>query len=217
MALLALSSPVALLADIHGNLAALDAVIADLGRRGVSEIYVAGDLLFGGADPHGTWRRLVEVKAKCVRGVSDTALATLDAAQMKPSNDAEAARLAMFLDARAAVGEVVLKYLSRLPDRMRVPLADGGELLLVHGAPIDPMLELTHDLGDDEVLALVADDPADIIACGGAHVPFLRDFGELRVVGLGSVGESPEGRVAHYTVMSPRPEGTMLEQTWVEY
>ncbi|UJR78256.1 Diadenosine tetraphosphatase [Sandaracinus amylolyticus] len=207
----------AFLADIHGNLAALDAVLEDIRRRDVRIVYVAGDLLFGGDDPLAVWKRLVEVKAKCVRGLSDAALATLDPTRMNPTDDAQRERMERFLRTRTAVGELVLKYLERLPDSMRIPLVDGREIVVVHGSPADPTTELSHDMSDEEMMALIADDPADIVACGGSHVPFQRDVDEVRVIGLGSVGQSPEGGIAHYTVVTPRLEGTLVEQTWIRY
>ncbi|AKF09239.1 Serine/threonine protein phosphatase [Sandaracinus amylolyticus] len=207
----------AFLADIHGNLAALDAVLQDIRRRDVGIVYVAGDLLFGGDDPLAVWKRLVEVKAKCVRGLSDAALATLDPTRMSPADEVQRERMERFLRTRTAVGELVLKYLERLPDSMRIPLVDGREIVVVHGSPADPTTELSHDMSDEEMMALIADDPADIVACGGSHVPFQRDVDEVRVIGLGSVGESPEGGIAHYTVVTPRLEGTLVEQTWIRY
>ncbi|WP_083458000.1 metallophosphoesterase family protein [Sandaracinus amylolyticus] len=211
------SAPMAFLADIHGNLAALDAVLQDIRRRDVGIVYVAGDLLFGGDDPLAVWKRLVEVKAKCVRGLSDAALATLDPTRMSPADEVQRERMERFLRTRTAVGELVLKYLERLPDSMRIPLVDGREIVVVHGSPADPTTELSHDMSDEEMMALIADDPADIVACGGSHVPFQRDVDEVRVIGLGSVGESPEGGIAHYTVVTPRLEGTLVEQTWIRY
>ncbi|MDQ3032128.1 MAG: metallophosphatase family protein [Myxococcota bacterium] len=211
------SAPFALLADIHGNLAALDAVLEDVKRRDITSIYVAGDLLFGGPDPLAVWKRLVEVKAKCVRGLSDAALVHLDPERMTPGTDEEREKLERFLATRSAVGELVLKYLERMPDAMRVALVDGGEVVIVHGSPGDPTIDMTHDMDDDELLALIADDPADIVVCGGGHVPFQRDIGEVRVLGLGSVGESPEGGVAHFAVITPKIEGTLVEQAWVRY
>lgn len=212
-----IAGSIALLADVHGNLVALDAVLDDLRRREIRDVYVAGDLLFGGDDPLGVWRRLVEVKAKCVRGLSDAALATLDPDSMKPENDVHRERLERFLRTREAVGELVLKYLERLPDSLRIPLIDGREIVVVHGSPADPTIEIGHDLGDEELMALIADDPADIVACGGSHVPFQREIEGVRVLGLGSVGQSPEGGVAHYAIVTPRMEGTIVEQAWVRY
>ena len=91
------------------------------------------------------------------------------------------------------------------------------KILVVHGAPTDPGTDVTHDLSDEEMLALLGHDPADIVAVGGSHVPFQRDFEQLRVVGLGSVGQAPEGGHAHFTLFTPDYEGTRVEVAWAEY
>lgn len=209
--------PIAILSDIHGNALALSAVLADLERRGVVDIYVAGDIVFGGAQPLEVWRRLAAMRAKLGRGLSDTALASLDATTMRATSDTERGKLDRFLETRTELGELVLRALGSLPLSHRVPLADGREVLVVHGSPADPSTEITFDMSEDEVWALIQDDPADIVACGGSHVPFVRDVGDMRVVGLGSVGEAPEGNVAHFVVITPSFEGTLVEQAHVEY
>ena len=117
---------------------------------------------------------------------------------------------------RAALGELILERLRRLPLRVRVPLEDGTELLLVHGSPSDPAEPMTHDMTDEELNALIGDDPADVVVCGASHVPFDRTVGGVRVVNVGSVGEAPtnEGpRVAHATWIESTPRGLEVHQT----
>lgn len=210
-----ITGPLAILADVHGNLAALDAVLAELRRREIDRVVVAGDLLFGGEDPLGVWRRLQEIKAQLVRGLSDTALATLDPERLVPKTDEEARRRERFLDARRKVGELVLRSVAKLPEQLRFPLADGRELMVCHGSPRDASVDLTFDVDDEELLVLLGGDPADLIAVGGSHVPFDRNVDETRVLGLGSVGEAPEGNAAHFVILSPRLEGTLVERGWV--
>ena len=213
--------PMAFLSDIHGNLAALKAVLAELERRGVKDVFVAGDLLYGGDEPHEVWLELQRVGAKCTRGLSDVALASLDAEKVASAVDKGGERertlAERFVKTRAAVGDLVLERLRRLPEKLRLPLLDGGELVMVHGSPADPSEEIAHDLDDEEVRARIGDDPADIVVCGGTHVPFDRAYEDLRIVNVGSVGSAPEGRVAHFTVITPRVDGTTVEQAWVEY
>jgi predicted phosphodiesterase len=212
-----IAGAIAVFSDIHGNLAALDAVLAELARRDVRHIYCAGDLLFGGAEPLEVWKRLTDAKVKCVRGTSDTALAMLDPDKMNPTTDEQKERFDRFRATRTEVGELVLRYLAKLPHSLRIPLVDGREIIVVHGSPADPTIEMSHDLSDDEMLTLLGDDPADIVCCGGSHVSFQRDVEGVRIIGLGSVGASPEGGVAHYTVLTPRLEGTVVEQEWVRW
>jgi predicted phosphodiesterase len=211
------SEPVALLSDIHGRLDALDAVLAEIKLHGAKTVLVAGDLLTEGPEPLGVWRRLQEVKARCTRGVSDSALGTVDTSKLNPKNAEDQKKLEAFLNTRRAVGDLVLEHLRRLPLSLRVPMIDGAELLLVHGSPLDPFTEITQDMEDDEILSLLADDPAEVVVCGGSHVPFQRALETVHIVNVGSVGAAPEGRVAHYSILTPTPGARTVEQNWVEY
>lgn len=210
------SAPMAFLSDIHGNLAALDKVLEELRRRVIDRIYVAGDLFLGGDDAIEVYKRLMQVDAVCVRGLSDSALVKVNPDGLRPTDERQMIMATQFKETRRALGELVLKYLERLPNTRRIPLIDGSEILMVHGSPADPTVEMTDDLTDDEMIALIDDDPADIVVCGSSHVPFQRALPETRVINVGSVGEAPEGGVAHYTVLTPRMDGTLVEQTYVE-
>ena len=181
------------ISDIHGNAAALAAVLATAERRGYDRILVAGDLCFPGPEPLETWRRLTQANALCVQGVGDRALALVDPAAVKAKTEHERARLNRLAEVRKDLGELILARLARLPLSTRIPMEDGGELVLVHGSPADPMEPLSHDMSDEEISALLGDDPADLVICGGSHVPFDRMVAGVRVVNVGSVGEAPPG------------------------
>lgn len=209
--------PLAFLADIHGNLVALDAVLGALKNTSVAGIFVAGDLLLGGENPLEVWMRLQEVGAHCIAGTSDRALALVDPARITAHNESERVGLERFVRTRAAIGDVILERLKRLPEAMRLTVPGGDEWLLVHGSPRDPDTIISHDLSTDEVEALVDGDPADVVICGGGHVPFAHKLEDNLVVGVGSVGESPEGGVAHYTLLWPGEELPAIDPQWVNY
>jgi predicted phosphodiesterase len=199
--------------DIHGHLDALRAVLATAERRAFHKLLVAGDIVFPGPDALETWRRLSAAGAVMVQGLTDRAVATLDPAALHPRSDHERERLEQMKATRDALGELILQRLRRLPTHQRIPLEDGGELLLVHGSPSDPGEALTHDMSDAEVNALLGDDPADVVVCGASHVPFDRMVGGVRIVNVGSVGEAPGAspRVAHATWIESTPRGVEVE------
>lgn len=211
------TGPIAFLSDVHGNLRALEVVLAELERLGVKRLYVAGDLLLGGDEPLEVWQRLQALGATCTRGPSDMALGSVDPTSLVPIDNEQRKHARLFADTRAAIGDLVAERLRRLPDQQRIPLVDGREVLMVHSSPADSSREISHDLDDDEILALVDDDPADIIICGSTHVPFQRTVAEYHIVNVGSVGAAPEGQVAHYTVLTPRMSGADILQDWVSY
>lgn len=210
--------------DIHGNLDALRAVLATAERRAFHKLLVAGDLVFSGLDdastaqPLETWRRLTAAGAVMVQGVTDRAIATLDPSKLAPKSEHEQKMIERMKGVRAELGDLVLERLRRLPTQVRFPLEDGGELLLVHGSPVDPSEAMTQDMSDEELSALVGDDPADLVVCGMSHVPFDRVVSGTRIVNVGSVGESPydviaraDPMVAHATWIESRPSGLVVE------
>jgi predicted phosphodiesterase len=199
--------------DIHGHLDALSAVLATAERRSFHKLLVAGDVVFPGPQPLETWRRLSAAGAVMVQGVSDKALATLDPDEIQARSDHERARIDRMREVQGELGELILERLKRLPTHQRIPLEDGRELLLVHGSPVDPAEAITHDMSDDEIDALIGDDPADVIVCGMSHVPFDRTIGDVRVINGGSVGEAPGGvaRFANATWIESTPRGLEVE------
>jgi predicted phosphodiesterase len=212
--------------DIHGNLDALRAVLATAEKRAFHKLLVAGDIVFPGPQPLETWRRLTAAGAVMVQGVSDKALATLDPNVLRPRSDHERAMIERMKAVRSELGDLVLERVKRLPTHVRIPLEDGGELLLVHGSPVDPAEALTFDMTDEEVDALIGDDPADVIVCGMSHTPFHRMIGDIQIVNVGSIGEAPDGLaappsqsggagarplVAHATWIESTPQGINVE------
>jgi predicted phosphodiesterase len=153
-------------------------------------------------------------RAVLVQGLSDKALATLDPTQIRAKNDHERRRLDRMRIVRAELGELILERLKRLPTHVRFPLEDGRELLLVHGSPLDPGEAITGDMEDEEMNALIGDDPADVVVCGMSHVPFERQLDGVRVINVGSIGEAPTGggeRVAHATWIETSAAGLVVE------
>jgi hypothetical protein len=215
--------PIAVLADIAANIEALDAVLVGCKQAGASAIFVAGGILHRGSSPLAVWQRLQQNDARCTRGTPDMALATLTTRDVKPKDDAQRAALDRLLETREQVGELTLARLRRLPDCFRVEFASGAELAVMYGSPRDPMTPITIDLTDEEALALVGDDTADVIVSGGAGVPFVRPLEGLTLVGAGSVGDAPENkgkssqRSAHFVLISPSDEGLRIEPRWVLY
>jgi predicted phosphodiesterase len=201
------------ISDVHGQLDALRAVLATAERRAFHKLLVAGDLVFPGPEPLETWRRLSAAGAVMVQGLADRAVSTLDPASLRPRSDHERERLEQMKVTREALGDLILQRIRRLPTHQRIPLEDGGELLLVHGSPSDPGEALTHDMTDAEINALIADDTADVVVCGASHLPFDRLVGGVRIVNVGSVGEAPGAgpRVAHATWIESTPRGVHVE------
>ncbi len=203
--------------DVHGNLPALQAVLKELDSRGATQLWAAGDHLWDGDDPLEVWRLLRDRKVRCGQGLADRALAVLKVDHLHPMDPKMAESLDHLRDVRRNIGDLVLEELRRLPVQQRVPLLNGGEMLVVHGSPGNPVEEIAHDTDGAELLGLLNDDPADLVLCAGSHVPFDHPLEECHLVGLGSVGQAPEGNTAHFAVVRSSLQGFEVELAWVEY
>jgi diadenosine tetraphosphatase ApaH/serine/threonine PP2A family protein phosphatase len=124
---------VAVLSDIHSNLVALDAVLADAGA--VDAIWHLGDIVGYGPDPDGVVARLMERQAIGVRGNHDAA--ALGGPEIDWFNP-EARTAAEWT--RATMSEATRTWLDRLPIQLAI-----GDISLVHGSPRDPLREYVTD------------------------------------------------------------------------
>lgn len=123
-----------IVADIHGNLAAFESVLADMGR--VDALWCLGDLVGYGPEPNECIERLREFDHECVIGNHDlAAIGRLDMSDFNPDAAAAAEWTARALTERSR------QYLSALPQKVVVE-----PFTLVHGSPRQPAWEyITHE------------------------------------------------------------------------
>jgi predicted phosphodiesterase len=204
------------ISDIHGHAAALRRVLEDAEAREFHQLIVCGDSLFPGPAPLETWKILVERHALCVQGLSDRALYEVDPNKLKATTPEEQARIRRLREVQREVGDLIIARLGKLPTVARLPLESGQEAIVVHGSPIDPTEPMCSDMEDAELRALMGNDPADLVVCGASHVPFFRMVDDVRIVSVGSVGESPAAGYAHATIIDATATGFGIEQFDVE-
>lgn len=171
----------AVLADIHGNRWALEAVMEDMRRRKIEHAVNLGDSLYGPLDPGGTADILLEMKWPAVSGNQDRIIVE--------SGDTPAT-LAFV---KSQLNPEHIAWLRSLKPTMVVL----DNLFLCHGQPTHDELYLLQDgsgpgvrsRSEEEVGELVADVEQEIILCGHDHTPgqMMLQSGQL-VVNPGSVG-----------------------------
>ncbi|RYZ03583.1 MAG: metallophosphoesterase [Myxococcales bacterium] len=198
--------------DIHGHAAALRAVIREGEALGFDQLIACGDLCFPGPEPLEVWKLLVQHRALCTQGVGDRALAAIDPEKLSATGEAERARIDRLRKAHRELGEIIVARLGQLPPIARLPIESGHTLLVVHGSPADPTEPFDINMSEDEMIALLGDEPGDIIVCGGSHVPFDRTVADVRIVNVGSVGEAPAGDHASAVIVTTSQLGISVEQ-----
>ena len=193
----------ALLSDIHANLPALDAVLADIDRRGdTTAIYHAGDLVGYSSFPNEVVARLVERGITGVAGNYDSTVANdYDhcGCRSESPRQEELAHLSYAYTRRVVTPETK-RRLAELPFSLDVrPLgghASGPRLVIVHGTPTLNTVYWTEDRSDDfcrKMAAIVALQAGDVIAFGHTHKPWHRAVDGVHYVNTGSVGRPKDG------------------------
>jgi putative phosphoesterase len=195
---------IAILSDIHGNLAALEAVIADLRKQSPDLVLQGGDLPYGGCHGAEVMDRVAELGWPSVVGNTDEVL--WDDAGLKRMQ-ATAPKLGPLLRiieqcasaTRKLIGDERLQRLKSLPSEFR-----SDELVLLHAGPGD-LWKAPMDNADDGALEQAyAVLQASTVVYGHIHRPFVRKLRSFTVCNSGSVGMPYDG--------DPRASYLLLEQ-----
>jgi putative phosphoesterase len=174
---------IAVIADIHGNLGALDAVLADIAGKRVDQIVNLGDVVSGPLQPAETADRLMRLGLPTVRGNHERQLLTLEPGKMGESDRFASDRLS----------PAQRSWLSALPSTMIL----AGDVYLCHGTPesdVDYFLESVdesgcHPAATAEVEKRAAGCMATLLLCGHTHLQrCLMLSGGRMVLNPGSVG-----------------------------
>jgi predicted phosphodiesterase len=192
----------ALLYDVHGNLPALDAVLADARAAGVERYLLGGDYALFGAWPAETVERLRELDAEWIRGNGERWTAS-------PADAPEEVRPAIERCSKLLGGEVVAE-LAALPESLA-----RGQTLYCHGSPVSDVRSFLPEPGDDEG-ELLRGVGAERLVFGHTHLAFRRRAeGGVELVNPGSVGMPFDGD-PHAAYALVRPDGE-VEQRRVAY
>lgn len=208
----------ALLSDIHGNLPALEAVLADLDRRpGIDVTYHLGDLVGYAPWPNEVVALLAARGIVGVAGNYDSTVATDYAHCGCRYEDPRQEELAhrSYEWTRQRVTAATKRALGALPFRLdlapRGGHAGGRRLILVHGTPTLNTLYWTEDRPEEFCRKMIAQAGArggDLIAFGHTHKPWHRIVDGVHLVNTGSVGRPKDGDPrAGYVIVDNSEDG----------
>jgi putative phosphoesterase len=185
---------VATLYDIHGNLAALEGVLAEVPAD--ATIVVGGDVAAGGSHPSETLERLRALGGRVLwlRGNADR--------ELKPGEPGLAPP-GVLDPTREALTDEQIEFLYANPPTVRI-----GRTLYCHASPRNDLDIFTERTPEDQIAFLFADVDADVVVCGHTHVPFDRQVAGKRVVNSGSVGSPYEDEPGAYWTLDLEPRRT---------
>ncbi len=184
---------IAALSDVHGNVAALDAVLADVTREKPDRIVVAGDLVLNGPEPAAVVDALRDAAASgmaVIAGNTDVAVADFDYAAAFPwMTDGVPDAIATAAEwAHDALGDERVEWLRGLPSERRVRTDDDTLVLVCHASPGSQTSGFDQNLDPSVTIERLARTDARVIVCGHTHLPEVRDLGFKVIVNTGSAG-----------------------------
>jgi predicted phosphodiesterase len=219
---------IALLSDIHANLPALEAVLADIARRSdIQAAYHLGDLVGYAPWPDEVVSLLAAAAIAGVSGNYDSTVGTgyrHCGCRYENPQQQEQSHLS-FEWTRTHVTEATRRALAALPFRLDLR-PDGGHvtgprLVLVHGTPIRNTVYWTENRSDDfcrKMAGAAGLEAGDAIAFGHTHVAWHRTVDGVQFVNAGSVGRPKDGDWrAVYAIVDIAPGLFRIEFARVEY
>ena len=182
---------VALIGDVHANLPALEAVLADVRARGMERIWNAGDSVGYGAFPDECIRLLRDAGDEAILGNYDRKVLQFPEKRKTWREKKAPEKFLAFRWAYENLSTEGREWLRSLPDEIRLE-AGGFRILITHGSPESEDEHLRPTTPEQRLAELADVADADVIICGHSHQPFHRIVGDMHVINTGSVGR-PEG------------------------
>lgn len=214
---------IAILSDIHGNLTALETVLADVEARGGADAFwVLGDLAAMGYAPLAVLERLKQLpNARFIRGNTDRYIAFNERPATTLPSTSTPEQVQSFLEVAQSFswtqGAVWAsgwrEWLAALPLDFRETLPNGVRVLAVHASPgTDDGVGLRPHTPDAEAAPLFANVDADLVLVGHTHWPQDRTLNGARVINVGSVGLpfTPDG-LASYVLLHADEDNLEVE------
>ncbi|HEY8969151.1 MAG TPA: metallophosphoesterase family protein [Puia sp.] len=211
---------IALLSDIHGNVIALEAVLASIAREGgADEYWVLGDLVALGPDPVGVMERLALLPGlRMIRGNTDRYVVsgdrpspTLDEARQDPTllpSLVEVANTFAWTQGMVTAAGW-LGRLKSLPLELRLTLPDGTRFLGVHASPQrDDGTGVYPGIKDNELEALFNGCDDTLVCMGHTHLPLEHRWKGIHLVNPGAVSLSlTPDREAYFAILEATRDG----------
>jgi predicted phosphodiesterase len=192
---------IAALYDIHGNLPALDAVLAEVDLDDVDAIVVGGDVVPGPvmAETVARLRGLGE-RAHFVMGNGDReVVAAFDAGPDADGEDTSFARFTAWAATR--LDRAGRDFLAGFAPTVRLEVDDLGPTLFCHGSPRSDTEIITAVTPPERLAPMLAGVEEPLVVCGHTHHQFALDLDGRRVLNAGSVGMPYQGAAAAFWLL----------------
>ena len=173
----------AIVADIHSNLQALEAVMREIEGAEIDQVVCAGDIVGYGANPNQCCHIVRDAAAHAVVGNHEISALTKDTTGMNP-HAAAASRWTA-----SALEEGSQRFLRSLEIESKFEAGD-MKVAMYHGS-VGSAIEYVFE---DEISEdIVRSSGGDLLILGHTHMPYVKDFGSMMAINPGSVGQPRDG------------------------
>jgi len=221
---------IALFSDVHANLPALKAVLADIDSKNPDAIYCQGDLVGYAPYPNEVINLIRERKIPTIAGNYDEGIGLFSdecgcAYKTQPDKDAGAISIAF---TNEIVKDEERLFLKNLPRHFALDFEFNHEkfkLLMVHGSPRKINEYLFEDREEKSLIRIMEESHADIMTFGHTHKPYHRKISYEKdgqtlykhAINIGSIGKPKDGDSrACYVMLTIDPETSMLKSDSIQ-
>lgn len=178
---------IAFLADIHGNLPALEAVMADLQEQRPDQVYLVGDQVNRCPWNNEILDIVTELGWPAIHGNHDLVVSWINTPQNRPPFTEEEAFPTLWWTQRT-LNDTHLTTIRNWPAQRTIETADAPPIRLFHGVPGNAFVGILPEDHDEQVATWLAAIEEAVIVCGHTHRPLARRSGRHTIYNGGSVG-----------------------------
>lgn len=180
---------IAFISDIHGNLTALNAVLADIRQTGVDQIVCLGDTISLGAQPLETLHTLRSLNCTYLMGNHDEAILTPERA---PAFEISENVIPDLHWCRNLLKPEDLDFIKTFANTHELTLPNGMRVLAFHGSPHSCTDMILSTTPPEDLERFFAGQTAPVCIGGHTHIQMLRRHGRQNIINSGSVGNAFE-------------------------
>jgi predicted phosphodiesterase len=197
----------AILSDIHGNLPAYEAVMADLKNFDVDQVVVAGDVINFGPFSRQIAKIVVEKNWSVIRGNNEYFLLDYKTPRA-PADWDDPVQFAPITWLNRQFDSELKTQIAIWPDTLYLNFSDAPSIQVFHGTPQSPWEPTYWTFSDEEVETILSVIESNFVICGHTHLPMDRQVGRWRIFNPGSVGVPLDGIfTASYMILNGNKQG----------
>jgi len=178
---------IAILADIHGNLPALEATLVDLDQQAPDAIFLAGDQINRCPWNNEVMDRIVDYGWPTIAGNHDSVVGAINTPQIRPPFT-NRERFPILYWTQEQLTEAHLSRIRQWPEDLQIEMDGLPAIRLFHGLPGNPFVGILPEDSDKKIFTAIEAIQESVIVCAHTHRPLNRAIGRWQIFNGGSVG-----------------------------